>query len=114
MALFETEFGRPLKTKEVAALTSLDTRLVRKYYLELGGVRVGSRILFFEKRLINALSKQHEIGKEEPLDRPGVSAKRKEEKKGVQNQESCTFMGGETEGVIEETDYSDPFGLLVT
>ena len=40
----------PLSPKELATKFNLDVRTVRRYYVELGGVRLGPRkILFFEE-----------------------------------------------------------------
>lgn len=49
MELFESELGRLLKVRDVAKITGLDTRTVRKYYKSLGGVKLGDRRFLFSK-----------------------------------------------------------------
>jgi hypothetical protein len=53
--------GRALTANDIAEYTGLDVKTVRKYYRDLGGIRVGSRILFFEKEFINAVQKRNEV-----------------------------------------------------
>ena len=65
MKLIDDQLGRALRPKEISDYTGLDVKTVRKYYRELGGIRVGSRILFFEKEFINAIQTRIK------LDRPG-------------------------------------------
>ena len=47
--------GERLSTQKVAEILGIDPRTVRNFYEDLGGVRVGRRIIFFERRLIDAL-----------------------------------------------------------
>ena len=55
--LLEKELGQRLSVKQVAEYLGVDARLVKEQYLRLGGVRLGSRrYIFFERRLIDALS----------------------------------------------------------
>ena len=55
MKIIKENLGQPLSAKSVAEYLSLDVKTVRKYYRELGGIRLGSRIVFFEKEFINAI-----------------------------------------------------------
>ncbi len=52
------ELGKNLSVKEVASFFQLDVRTVRKYYLELGGSKLGRNILFFENLIFQALGKE--------------------------------------------------------
>lgn len=65
MSFIEQELGNRLNAKEVASYLGVDKRLVIKHYRELGGVRLGERrYIFFEKRLVNAvtaLSPEHSL-----------------------------------------------------
>ncbi|TKB11246.1 helix-turn-helix domain-containing protein [Desulforhopalus sp. IMCC35007] len=50
---------KPLTPQELADRLNLDVRTVRKYYAELGGVRLGPRkILFFEEEVAYAIQAQ--------------------------------------------------------
>ena len=40
-----THLGRALTANDIAEYTGLDVKTVRKYYRDLGGIRVGSRIV---------------------------------------------------------------------
>ena len=60
------QLGQVLNAKQIADYTGLDVKTIRKYYRELGGIRLGSRIVFFEKEFINAIQKRTK------LDRPGT------------------------------------------
>jgi hypothetical protein len=66
MKVIQENLGQPLSAKAVAKYLALDVKTVRKYYRELGGIRLGSRILFFEKELINAIQTRIK------LDRPSA------------------------------------------
>ena len=66
MKIIQENLGQSLSAKVVANYLALDVKTVRKYYRELGGIRVGSRIVFFEKEFINAIQTRIK------LDRPGT------------------------------------------
>jgi hypothetical protein len=58
--MLNKELGRRLSTREVAEYLELDEDTVRKYYEQIGGIRPTGpkgRILFFEKNIVNALSR---------------------------------------------------------
>jgi len=61
MKIIQENLGQPLSAKDVAVYLGLDVKTVRKYYRELGGIRLGSRIVFFEKEFINAIQKRTEL-----------------------------------------------------
>ena len=66
MNQIKDQLGQVLRAKTVAEYLGLDVKTVRKYYRDLGGIRLGSRIVFFEKEFINAIQKRTK------LDRPGT------------------------------------------
>jgi hypothetical protein len=66
MDQIKNHLGQVLNAKQIADYTGLDVKTIRKYYRELGGIRLGSRIVFFEKEFINAIQKRTK------LDRPGT------------------------------------------
>lgn len=57
----ERNLGKPLRTREVAEYLGLDVKTVRKYYRELGGIRLGRHYVFFEKEICNAVQKRTEV-----------------------------------------------------
>ena len=61
MENLDNKLGRALNAKDLAAYLGLDPKTIRKYYRELGGIRLGSRIVFFEKEFINAIQKRTEL-----------------------------------------------------
>ena len=60
--MIEDELGCVLSPEELACYLGLDVKTVRAYYPSLGGVRLGRRILFFEKEVINAIQKRSQMG----------------------------------------------------
>ena len=60
--MIENKLGRVLRVGDLACYLGLDEKTVRLYYRELGGVRLGRRILFFEKEVINAVQKRSKMG----------------------------------------------------
>ena len=61
MDQINNQLGQVLNAKQIAEFTGLDVKTIRKYYRELGGIRLGSRIVFFEKEFINAIQKRKEL-----------------------------------------------------
>ena len=61
MKLIDDQLGQVLRPNDISDYTGLDVKTVRKYYRELGGIRLGSRILFFEKELINAIQTRNKL-----------------------------------------------------
>ena len=66
MKIIQENLGQPLSSKAVAEYLGLDVKTVRKYYRELGGIRLGSRIVFFEKEFINAIQKRTNLDCPDP------------------------------------------------
>jgi len=56
--ILKKQLGQALNTKEVSEYLGLDPKTVRKYYRELGGIRLGRHYRFFEKEICNAIQKQ--------------------------------------------------------
>jgi hypothetical protein len=55
------KLGRPMSAKQVAAYLMIDVKTARKYYKELGGIRIGRRYLFFEEEVYNAIQTRKEV-----------------------------------------------------
>ena len=56
--ILKNQLGQALNTKQVSEYLGLDPKTVRKYYRELGGIRLGRHYRFFEKEICNAIQKQ--------------------------------------------------------
>lgn len=59
-SLIRNELGKVFSARQVAEYLELDVNTVRKYYQELGGVRVGTAYRFFERTLTDAILRQAE------------------------------------------------------
>ena len=107
MKIIQENLGRSLSAESVAKYLALDVKTVRQYYRELGGMRLGRKYLFFERRMIDAIQERTE------LDRS--SAERWEEKgEGVSDKETGSDMGSENEAKtrqrVEQEDRHNLFG----
>ena len=103
----EKDLGKAMRAKEVAQYLGLDEKTVRQYHRELGGMRLGRRILFFERRIIDAIQNRTEV--ESP------SAKEwKPTRESLPDQEGGAGVGSRDEAKtrrrVERGDY--PFDLL--
>jgi len=115
MHCLEQNLGKRLSTKEVAEFLKLDTETVRRHYEDLGGIRLGSRILFFENLIVEEIRRKSHAVQEKEEEQNRVDsrgdASRQEILQGLQNQERGFIMGsgnkGKTHGRVR-----DPFKLL--
>ncbi len=80
------KLGRSMSAKQIAAYLMIDVKTVRKYYRELGGIRIGRRYLFFEEEVYNAIQTRKEVYR---TDKEG----RKEERESIQDQKSSIGLG---------------------
>ncbi|MGL1931386.1 MAG: hypothetical protein OCC45_06450 [Desulfotalea sp.] len=56
--MIDKNLGKSLTAKQISELMGLSVTTVRLNYQSLGGFRVGSRYVFFEKRLVDAVLEQ--------------------------------------------------------
>ena len=56
--LLQEHFGKALTPMELAQYLGLNYRTILNFHKELGGQRIGKRIVFFERRVIDALEAQ--------------------------------------------------------
>ena len=84
--MLEKKLGNKMQAKDVAEYTGLDVKTVRKYYKELGGMRLGRLYVFFERRLIDAISKRTEV--ESPS-----AEKWETDRKNIQHEEGSQGVG---------------------
>lgn len=75
-----------MTTLEVAAYLDIDVKTVRKYYRELGGIRLGCHYRFFEKEICNAVQKKKQ------MDSPGEE-RWNEERENIPDQEGGLGLG---------------------
>ena len=90
MEHLQQELGKALRAKDVAEYLGMNVKHIRNHYKDLGGIRLGRHYRFFERRIINAISKKKEVGSpsEEDISRKGV-----QKRKGVFDQEGSKGLG---------------------
>ena len=106
MDQIKKHLGQVLSANQIADYTGLDVKTIRKYYRELGGIRLGSRIVFFEKEFINAIQKRTE------LDRPSAEG-RAEAGESIPDQSRGSRLGSRHEAKVRERlEREDRHGLF--
>ena len=102
----EEELGKRLKTKELAEFLGVNEKTIRQYYKKLGGIRLGSRYIFFERSVIDAVQKRAEM--ESPSEEIWD-----EERENLHNQERSLGMGNrDKEKTIKRVERNDKHNLL--
>ena len=100
------EIGKALSTAEVAEYFKIDVKTARKYYQQLGGIRIGRHYRFFEMEVINAIQTWNEIYRTD-------KEERKEEGEGLRNQKGCIKLGsGDEKKVRRRLEREDEHNLL--
>ena len=79
MTRINEELGRPMSAREVAAYLDIDVKTARKYYRELGGIRIGSRYKFSEEEVYNAVQKNRSEGRQDSNHLYRTSEEKREE-----------------------------------
>jgi hypothetical protein len=101
------KLGRSMSAKQVAAYLKIDVKTARKYYRELGGIRIGRRYLFFEEEVYNAIQTWKEIYRTDKEERT-------KERESLRYQESSSSLGGgdaeEVRRRLVREDRHDLFG----
>ena len=106
MNRLEQTLGKVMTTQEVSEFLKIDIKTVRKYYLQLGGVRFGRAYRFFERRINDAIQAQWE------MDSSSKSAGQNQEKI-ISQEKTSNRMGGRTKKVTcGEKGTRDPYNLL--
>lgn len=102
MTRINQKLGRLMSALQVAEAFEIDVKTVRKYYRELGGIRIGRRYKFFEEEVYNAVQERRieEQQEENCLDRTGTKGGKKE-RKALQNEERGGSVGSEDERSIK-------------
>jgi len=106
MDQLEQSLGKALRAKEIAQYLDVDVKTVRKYYSELGGIRLGRHYRFFEKEIYYAIQKRTEV------DSP--SEEREQEiGKGIFDQEGSQGLGIQDEAkACQRLEQEDRHGLF--
>ncbi len=113
---FDQELGKPFRAGDIADWLGVDIDFVRKYYRELGGVRLGNsrrgRLLFFEKHVIEAIRRMKNAQQNNETGQGDVAClgneRRQEETEGFQHKKESARLGGRAKkrGVV-----ADKYGL---
>ena len=101
----EEKLGKRITPEELATFLGVNVKTIRQYYKELGGIRLGSRYIFFEKGVVYAVSKKWEM--ESPSEEGW-----KEEREDVQIKERGIRMGKQDAPVRKGVGRSDRHNLL--
>ncbi len=90
--------GRLMSTKEVALFFEINEKTVRKYAIELGGIRIGTRYKFYESEVYSAIQKNRDQRRQDSdyLHRTSPTHQQEEGKK-IQNEKGCPGVGGHDE-----------------
>ena len=88
MNILEKDLGKSLCSQEVAVYLGLDVKTVRKYYRDLGGIRLGRQYRFFEKEVFYAVQKRT------TMECPSEEG-REEAEQTISNEEGSHRMGNE-------------------
>lgn len=100
------KLGQSMSAKQVAAYLKIDVKTARKYYRELGGIRIGRRYLFFEEEVYNAIQTWNEVYRT-------VKEERKEEREDLQDQERSARLGsGDAEKIRRRLVREDRHNLF--
>lgn len=106
MSFLQEQFGERISTLQLAVFLGVDVKTVRKYYYLFNGVRLGRKIVFFEKEVKRALQARKQMAC------PGEK-EWKMETQNVSNKTKSFRMGGGSKERIEELKAErDPLGLL--
>jgi hypothetical protein len=106
MTILEEHLGQTMTAQEVAEYLKVYVQSVRKYYLQLGGVRFGRAYRFFERRINDAIQAQGEMACPGPVER-------RDQTQDISSQERSDKVGGRTKARIQKIDEArDKFNLL--
>jgi hypothetical protein len=102
MTRISSKLGQSMSAYQVAAYLNIDVKTARKYYRELGGIRIGRRYKFFEEEVYNAVQERRieEQQEENCLDRAGTEGGQKE-RKALQDKERGGSVGSEDERSVK-------------
>ena len=106
MDQLEQSLGKALRAQEIAQYLDVDVKTVRKYYRELGGIRLGRHYRFFEKEIYYAIQKRTEVDSPSEERKPEIG-------KGVFDQEGSQGLGNQDEAkASRRVEREDHHGLF--
>lgn len=110
----DKKLGRLMSAQEVAAYFDIDVKTARKYYQELGGMRIGSRYKFFEMEVCNAVQKIGSQGRKDTNRIYRTSEEEREEGgKTIQDEKRGSDVGVENEKLVRKRlEQKDRHGLF--
>jgi len=91
--------------EDLSKYLGVNIKTVRQNYKKLGGIRLGNRYIFFEKGVINAVSKRWEM--ESPSEE-----KWEEEGEDIQHEEGGNSLGKQNAPVRKRVGGEDTHNLL--
>ena len=108
MTPLEKELGKVLRAKDVAKYFGIDEKMVREYYQEIGGMRLGPRkLFFFERRIIDAIQTRTETRC------PSAERNGTQERESVLEEEGrCSVGSGNEAETSIRVEREDKHGLL--
>jgi hypothetical protein len=106
MDQLERSLGKALRAQEIAQYLDVDVKTVRKYYRELGGIRLGRHYRFFEKEIYYAIQKRTEVDSPSEEREPEIG-------KGIFDQEGSQGLGIQDEAkACQRLEQEDRHGLF--
>jgi hypothetical protein len=81
------DLGNKMTATEVATMLGVDVKTVRNRYNELGGMRLGRKLVFFEGSVKDAIQKRTEVGSPSAEGREATG-------EGVSDKEAGVWLGG--------------------
>ena len=105
MKILEEQLGQTMTAQEVAEYLKIDVQSVRKYYLQLGGMRFGRAYRFFERRINDAIQAQWEMASAGQVEWP-------DQTQDIPDKKGSNTVGGKTKAEnIQIDEERDPFNL---
>ena len=104
--MLQDDLGDVYTAKQVADYFGMNVKTVRDNYRQLGGIRIGSKYIFFSKGISNAIQTRQEVH------RTGQE-KQQQEGERVQHQERSPSLGSrDAEADRRRVERSNKHGLL--
>jgi hypothetical protein len=103
--MLEDKLGRSMTPEDLSKYLGINVKTVRQNYKKLGGIRLGSRYIFFEKGVYYAVSKEWK------MDSPGEEVW-EEKRKGICNKKGGDCVGKQITPIRKRVGRKDGHNLL--